>query len=246
MPHPLTYRQVADTGRAQATVTLWPGEVTLEIPYAPHGTRRRRGTERRRAYVIATQTVTLFSGGGVLMLVPGKFSRAQTLLAVAMVQGKRCIRAWCGQKNVCSSVPEYATGSESGRVPLGRIGSPESIADGGCWLRADAARSINGKTIIVNGSAHCGESHRFVMCTAWAKGGDTMHRLRVIFPSARAVYPDKEVALRTATLRTCCGPQTHLEFGYPHRGDDVQTGSDVGGFPQGDPVFRHGRPASRG
>ena len=42
-----------------------------------------------------------------------------------------------------------------------------------------------------------------------------MHRLRVIFPSARAVYPDKEVELRTATLRTCCGPQTHLEFGYP-------------------------------
>jgi len=42
-----------------------------------------------------------------------------------------------------------------------------------------------------------------------------MMRLRVIFPSARAVYPDKEVELRTATLRQYCGPRTQLEFGYP-------------------------------
>lgn len=42
-----------------------------------------------------------------------------------------------------------------------------------------------------------------------------MNRLRVIFPSARAVYPDREVELRTATLRKFCGSQTQLEFGYP-------------------------------
>ncbi len=42
-----------------------------------------------------------------------------------------------------------------------------------------------------------------------------MKRLRVIFPSARSVYPDREVALRTATLKRFCGPGTSLEFGYP-------------------------------
>jgi allantoin racemase len=45
-----------------------------------------------------------------------------------------------------------------------------------------------------------------------------MMRLRVIFPSSRAAYPDKEVELRTATLRQFCGPQTQLEFGYPTTG----------------------------
>jgi Asp/Glu/hydantoin racemase len=40
-------------------------------------------------------------------------------------------------------------------------------------------------------------------------------RLRVILPSARSVYPDKEVELRTATLRKYCGPGTELEIGYP-------------------------------
>ncbi len=43
-------------------------------------------------------------------------------------------------------------------------------------------------------------------------------RLRVIFPSARAAYPDREVELRMATLRKFCGPQTALEFVYPSRG----------------------------
>lgn len=45
-----------------------------------------------------------------------------------------------------------------------------------------------------------------------------MMRLRVIFPSSRAAYPDKEVELRMATLRQFCGPQTQLEFGYPSTG----------------------------
>jgi len=40
-------------------------------------------------------------------------------------------------------------------------------------------------------------------------------RLRVIFPSSRAAYPDKEVELRMATLRKFCEPRTRLEFGYP-------------------------------
>ena len=43
-------------------------------------------------------------------------------------------------------------------------------------------------------------------------------RLRVIFPSARSVYPDTEVDLRMATLRKFCGPTTELEFGYPASG----------------------------
>ncbi len=42
------------------------------------------------------------------------------------------------------------------RVPLGRIGSPEEIADVGCFLISDAARYINGETIIVNGGANFG------------------------------------------------------------------------------------------
>ena len=43
-------------------------------------------------------------------------------------------------------------------------------------------------------------------------------RLRVIFPTARALYPDSEVEKRTATLRRYCGPDTRLEIGYPANG----------------------------
>jgi allantoin racemase len=43
-------------------------------------------------------------------------------------------------------------------------------------------------------------------------------RLRVIFPSARDVYPDTEVSLRMATLRKFCGTDTQLEFGFPASG----------------------------
>src|ERR1700732_2324120 len=43
-------------------------------------------------------------------------------------------------------------------------------------------------------------------------------RLKVIFPSSRAAYPDNEVDLRMATLRKFCGPQTQLEFSYPANG----------------------------
>ena len=45
---------------------------------------------------------------------------------------------------------------QPGRVPLGRIGSPEEIADVGCFLISEAARYINGETIIVNGGANFG------------------------------------------------------------------------------------------
>ena len=149
------------------------------------------------------------------MLVPGKFSRAQTLLAVAMVQGKRGIRAWCGQKNVCSSVPEYATGSA---VRTRAVGS-HRVARGHRGRRVLAA-SRRGKVY----QRH--NHHRQWRRALWriaslchvhclGKRGENMHRLRVIFPAARTVYPEKEVALRTATLRTFCGPHTHLEFGYP-------------------------------
>ena len=47
-----------------------------------------------------------------------------------------------------------------------------------------------------------------------------MNRLRVIFPSARKVYPDREVELRTTTLKKFCGPNTQLEFSYP---DEAET-----------------------
>lgn len=43
-------------------------------------------------------------------------------------------------------------------------------------------------------------------------------RLRVIFPSAREVYPDREAEMRMAVLKKYCGPRTELEFGYPASG----------------------------
>jgi Asp/Glu/hydantoin racemase len=49
------------------------------------------------------------------------------------------------------------------------------------------------------------------------KGGQDM-RLRVIFPSARSVYPDREVNMRMDVLKKYCGPNTELEFGFPASG----------------------------
>ena len=46
--------------------------------------------------------------------------------------------------------------AQPGRVPLGRIGSPDDIADVGCFLISDGARYINGETVIVNGGANFG------------------------------------------------------------------------------------------
>ena len=43
-------------------------------------------------------------------------------------------------------------------------------------------------------------------------------RLRIVFPSARSVYPDREIEGRMAALEKYCGPQTQLEFGYPASG----------------------------
>jgi 3-oxoacyl-[acyl-carrier protein] reductase len=51
--------------------------------------------------------------------------------------------------------PEHLA-AQPGRVPLGRIGSPEEIADVGCFLISEAARYINGETVIVNGGANFG------------------------------------------------------------------------------------------
>jgi allantoin racemase len=51
-----------------------------------------------------------------------------------------------------------------------------------------------------------------------------MMRLRVIFPSSRGAYPDREVELRMATLRRFCGSQTQLEFGYPSAGTTFKEG----------------------
>ena len=46
--------------------------------------------------------------------------------------------------------------AQPARVPLGRIGSPEEIADVGCFLISEEARYINGETVIVNGGANFG------------------------------------------------------------------------------------------
>ncbi|OGA85831.1 MAG: hypothetical protein A3G27_14355 [Betaproteobacteria bacterium RIFCSPLOWO2_12_FULL_66_14] len=42
------------------------------------------------------------------------------------------------------------------RVPLGRIGEPEDIAEVGCFLISDAARFMTGEVVIVNGGAAFG------------------------------------------------------------------------------------------
>ena len=64
-----------------------------------------------------------------------------------------------------------------------------------------------------------------------------MNRLRVIFPSARKVYPDKEVELRTATLRKFCGPNTQLEFGYPSEGETFKQNLTWADFIKAIPFF---------
>ncbi|MSQ51107.1 MAG: hypothetical protein EXR28_04390 [Betaproteobacteria bacterium] len=64
-----------------------------------------------------------------------------------------------------------------------------------------------------------------------------MNRLRVIFPSARKIYPDKEVELRTATLRKFCGPNTQLEFGYPIEGETFKQNLTWDDFIQAIPHF---------
>ncbi len=64
-----------------------------------------------------------------------------------------------------------------------------------------------------------------------------MNRLRVIFPSARKVYPDKEVELRTATLRSFCGPKTQLEFGYPTEGETFKQNLTWADFIKAIPYF---------
>ncbi len=46
--------------------------------------------------------------------------------------------------------------AQPGRVPLGRIGAPEEIADVGCFLISPESRYINGETVIVNGGANFG------------------------------------------------------------------------------------------
>ena len=51
--------------------------------------------------------------------------------------------------------PEHMA-AQPGRVPLGRIGTPEEIAEVGCFLISEGARYINGETIIVNGGANFG------------------------------------------------------------------------------------------
>ncbi|MFM9969927.1 MAG: aspartate/glutamate racemase family protein [Burkholderiales bacterium] len=64
-----------------------------------------------------------------------------------------------------------------------------------------------------------------------------MNRLRVIFPSARKVYPDREVALRTATLKKFCGPNTQLEFGYPTEAETYKTNLTWADFIKAIPYF---------
>lgn len=46
--------------------------------------------------------------------------------------------------------------AQPARVPLGRIGSPDEIADVGCFLISHESRYIHGETIIVNGGANFG------------------------------------------------------------------------------------------
>jgi 3-oxoacyl-[acyl-carrier protein] reductase len=46
--------------------------------------------------------------------------------------------------------------TQQGRVPLGRLGDPDEIASVAGFLISDAARYVNGETIIVNGGSNFG------------------------------------------------------------------------------------------
>jgi allantoin racemase len=62
-------------------------------------------------------------------------------------------------------------------------------------------------------------------------------RLRIVFPSSRAGYPDREVELRNATLRKFCGPDVELEFVYPPTGGTFKQGLTWADFQPMIPAF---------
>ncbi len=56
-------------------------------------------------------------------------------------------------------IPTYSAGyrgTQQARVPLGRLWDPDEIASVAGFLISDAARYVNGETIIVNGGSNFG------------------------------------------------------------------------------------------
>ena len=119
------------------------------------------------AIVLASSTSTLSgsvggkSGSGGPAYVASKAAIVGLVRTLANALGRDGIRVNAVAPGVVDTPmigtysPEHRA-AQPGRVPLGRIGSPEEIADVGCFLISDGARYINGETVIVNGGANFG------------------------------------------------------------------------------------------
>ncbi|MSQ51108.1 MAG: SDR family oxidoreductase [Betaproteobacteria bacterium] len=125
---------------------------------------RRRGTG---SIVLTSSTSTLAgamggkTGSGGPAYVASKSAIIGLVRTLANALGREGVRVNAVAPGVVDTPmidtysPEHRA-AQPGRVPLGRIGSPEEIADVACFLISDAARYINGETIIVNGGANFG------------------------------------------------------------------------------------------
>ncbi|MFM9969926.1 MAG: SDR family NAD(P)-dependent oxidoreductase [Burkholderiales bacterium] len=125
---------------------------------------RKRGSG---AIVLTSSTSTLAgamggkSGSGGPAYVASKAAIIGLVRTLANALGREGVRVNAVSPGVVETpmISTYSSehrAAQPGRVPLGRIGSPEEIADVGCFLISDAARYINGETIIVNGGANFG------------------------------------------------------------------------------------------
>jgi len=119
------------------------------------------------AIVLASSTSTVSgsvggkSGSGGPAYVASKAAIIGLVRTLANALGRNGIRVNAVAPGVVDTPmiggysPEHRS-AQPGRVPLGRIGSPEEIAEVGCFLISEAARYINGETVIVNGGANFG------------------------------------------------------------------------------------------
>jgi NAD(P)-dependent dehydrogenase (short-subunit alcohol dehydrogenase family) len=119
------------------------------------------------AIVLASSTSTLAgsvggkSGSGGAAYVASKAAIIGLVRTLANSLGRDGIRVNAVAPGVVDTPmignysPEHRA-AQPGRVPLGRIGSPEEVAEVGCFLISEGARYINGETVIVNGGANFG------------------------------------------------------------------------------------------
>jgi len=128
----------------------------------------RHMRERRSGSIVLTSSTSMLAGAmggktgsGGPAYVASKAAIIGLVRTLANALGREGIRVNGVAPGVVET-PMIATYSpehrslQPGRVPLGRIGTPEEIADVGCFLISEAARYINGETIIVNGGANFG------------------------------------------------------------------------------------------